>query len=93
VVGLGQPFTDYNIKVKAYYDYLVENPIHEANENDIVLLMDAYDVLVFPQIRKIDQIMMNSRTPIVFCSEAGIHLEFSGLMLSFLSVSVFRLCC
>jgi hypothetical protein len=42
------------------------------------MLMDAYDVLLFPQIRKIDQIMLKSKTPIVFCSEAGIHLEFSG---------------
>jgi hypothetical protein len=87
VLGLNEPYLDYTSKINGYYKYLVSgetpnkknNSDTTANDDDILLLVDAYDVLLFPKVRQVDEIIMNSRTPIVFCSEAGIYVEFAGM--------------
>jgi hypothetical protein len=87
VLGLNEPYLDYTSKINGYYKYLVSgetsnkkgNSDTTANDDDILLLVDAYDVLLFPKVRQVDEIIMNSRTPIIFCSEAGIYVEFAGM--------------
>jgi hypothetical protein len=79
-LGLNEGYVDYTSKITAYYNYLVrdEKKYPTRNENDIILLVDAYDVLFFPQIRHVDQVLLHSKTPIIFCSESGIYPEFAG---------------
>ena len=48
------------------------------HEEDIVVFMDAYDVLLFPSIRNIAKHFHLSSTPIVFCTEHGLYPEFSS---------------
>ena len=47
-------------------------------EDDVVIFMDAYDVLVFPSIVKAASVLAQSRSPIVFCAERGVYPEFAG---------------
>jgi hypothetical protein len=47
-------------------------------DDDIVLFMDAYDVLVFPALANAAKMLADSPTPILFCAERGIYPEFQG---------------
>jgi hypothetical protein len=47
-------------------------------DDDIVLFMDAYDVLVFPALANAAKVLAESPTPILFCAERGIYPEFQG---------------
>lgn len=87
VLGLDQPYVDYATKIETYNDYLVKHhrraeaeaaDFDRDNDNDVILLIDAYDVLLFPQIQQIEKVLYESRTPIVFCAEAGIYVEYAG---------------
>lgn len=62
------------------YDDIEDNiDENEIEEDTIVLLMDAYDVLVFPKIQNIlEEILLASPTPLVFCGENGIYPEFTS---------------
>lgn len=48
-------------------------------DDDIVLIMDGFDVLVFPAIVNAAKILSESPKPILFCAERGIYPEFHGL--------------
>lgn len=93
MLGVGAPYKDYTTKMEHYYDYLMndkgKDKDEERSDDDIVLLIDAYDVLVFPHIHKIDQVIYKSKTPILFCSEAGIYVEYAGNVV--LTTSTLRL--
>lgn len=58
-----------------YIEYLMSEP---GDDNDVILFVDAYDIILFPHIQKIDQLIYQSKTPILFCSEAGIYVEYAG---------------
>lgn len=84
-----------------YIEYLMSEP---GDDNDVILFVDAYDIILFPHIQKIDQLIYQSKTPILFCSEAGIYVEYAGKYLvaclsfpsSFISpsfLSLFRSTC
>lgn len=66
------------------YDYLVEamkdGPSGPATvlEDDVVVFMDAYDVLLYPTIRNIARDFHTAPTPVVFCTEHGIYPEFNS---------------
>ena len=47
-------------------------------DNDIAVLVDAYDVLLFPSIRRLPSVLAHSPTPLLFCSEDGIYPEFTA---------------
>jgi len=82
-LGLEEVYEDYSNKMMAYYHYLHDN-LHNLADNDVVVLLDAYDVLLFPSIRHVDEVLMHSPAPIIFCSEAGIYPEYaSKFFLSF----------
>lgn len=80
VVGLGRKYGSYYDKILWYYEYL-----HEANnginDDHVVLLIDAYDVLLFPSVRRIGKLLKKSPAPIVACTEHGSHPEMSAAFL------------
>jgi hypothetical protein len=47
-------------------------------DDDIVLLMDAYDVLVFPALANAAKVLADSPSPLLFCAERGVYPEFAG---------------
>lgn len=75
VLGLGEPYVRYDDKLKRYYSYLHDSALFDVADNDIVLLFDAYDVLLFPEIRRIHEVFARSLTPILACAESGIYPE------------------
>lgn len=54
------------------------NTTLQIHEDDIVVLIDAYDVLLFPAARRIPRTIGVFSTPIVFCAENGIYPEFAS---------------
>ena len=50
-----------------------------VHDDDVVLLMDAYDVLVFPYIQHSARILAEeSSAPILFCAERGVYPEITS---------------
>jgi len=74
VLGLDKPYRDYSDKTNAYYEYLQGS----LPSSDVVLFMDGYDVLLFPQIHRALSIYLSSASPIVFCGERGIYPELTS---------------
>lgn len=87
VIGLGNKYVDFYDKLRWYHEFLLtshpsttcsstnnEN-CYEIDDNDIVLIIDAYDVLIFPSIREIGKKLSKSPFPIVSCVEHHLHPE------------------
>jgi hypothetical protein len=55
-----------------------EIPVPVPDE-DIVLFMDAYDVLVFPALADAAKVLAGSPSPLLFCAERGVYPEFAGM--------------
>jgi hypothetical protein len=47
------------------------------SDNDIVLIIDAYDVILLPAITRLGFILEQSNTPVISCGEMGKHPEMS----------------
>lgn len=77
VIGLGTNFTDYSQKINGYFHYL-----QSVDDDEIVVLIDAYDVLLLPRARQIGSVLSQSETPIMFCAESGIYPEFAGIFMN-----------
>ncbi len=75
VIGMGKEYTHYGDKIKGYFEYLHgdDSPV---SDNDVVVFVDAFDVLIFPPIRRTREFLAQSHTPIVFCAEQGVYPEF-----------------
>jgi hypothetical protein len=56
VLGLGKEYVDYTQKVEWYLQHVANNA--SIAEDDVVLLIDAYDVLVAPAIRRIGEVLL-----------------------------------
>jgi hypothetical protein len=82
VLGLDRPYVDYTSKIEGYHAHLAQAHGTGAGaagaEDEAVLLVDAYDVLLFPQIRRAEEVLRRSVAPLLFCAEAGIYVEFAG---------------
>eukprot|EP01032_Pedospumella_encystans_P011537 gene11537-13410_t len=94
VLGLNTHYEDYSSKTDAYMNYLhsstgphtragdssesAEQTFKAVPDDDVVMFMDAYDVLVFPAIVKAAAVLAQSPTPIVFCAERGVYPEMPG---------------
>lgn len=76
VVGLGRKYDSYYDKILWYYEYL-HGISSDINDDHVVVLIDAYDVLLFPSVRRIGKLLRRSRSPIVACTEHGSHPEMS----------------
>ena len=72
---MGTEYRECGDKIKGYYEYLMSPHIEE---DDVVVLVDAYDVILLPRARQISQVLAESNTPIVFASEAGVYQDFAG---------------
>ena len=82
VLGLDGNYVDFSAKLLAYCDYILESP--DLDEEDYILFIDAFDVLVFPRLQHdIFQYMAQSPYPIVFCVENGIYPEFASKLTFF----------
>lgn len=84
-VGVGKKYSNFGNKVHWVYDHLVAamtdgGPTSPAImlEDDVVVFMDAYDVVMFPTVRNIARDFSTAPTPIVFCTEHGIYPEFNS---------------
>ena len=73
VLGLGEGYQFYDDKLKRYYSYIQNSQV--VKDDDLVVLLDAYDVLLFPSIRRMHHRMATSRTPVLACAESGIYPE------------------
>lgn len=55
VLGLGREYLSYTQKIDWYYEEIVENGSYIA-ESDLVVLVDAYDVIFTPAVRTIGEV-------------------------------------
>jgi len=82
VVGMGEdagPRFNFSMKFVAYLrEIAAALSTGEWKENDVIVLMDAFDVLVFPPLTRINKVLEMSPTPIIACSEHGIHIDKSS---------------
>jgi hypothetical protein len=84
VLGLGLPYSGYGDKIRLYMQYLIDNhATKRISDDDIVLLIDAYDVLLFPSIKYAGHLLQQSASAVIFCAEFGHYPEFSGIYFSF----------
>ena len=70
--------TENNARHTCDEDYISPPPGTPIPDDDIVLFMDAFDVLVFPALRNAAKVLSESPKPILFCAERGIYPEFHG---------------
>ena len=88
---MGTTYVDYSSKTDAYWNYLQNSTgahtrpagdlaAEPVPDDDLVLFVDAYDVLVFPAIANAAKIMAESPSPLLFCAERGIYPEFTGAL-------------
>lgn len=71
VVGLGEPYADYSAKVHRYNEYL-QRMVPRADlqagdavtvtEDDVIVLIDAYDVLLLPAVRTAGKVCDRTRS-------------------------------
>ena len=54
MLGLGKEYDDYTQKIEWYVEHVAHND--SIGDDDVILLMDAYDVLVTPAIRRIGKV-------------------------------------
>jgi len=80
--GAGAVFT-YADKLRAFHHHLFgAKQLQTISDDDIVVLIDAYDVLLFPAARRIGTYMQKkASTPIIFCVENGIYPEYASAAL------------
>jgi hypothetical protein len=73
VLGMGEPFLHYDDKLIRYHSYLQQPDV--VKDDDLVVLLDAYDVVLFPAIRRLHKRIAISPTPVLACAESGIYPE------------------
>lgn len=65
----------------AHFDEILSPETPQAvPDDDIVLFMDAYDVLVFPALANAAKVLVDSPSPLLFCAERGVYPEFAGAL-------------
>ena len=75
VVGLDKPWTDYRDKLLGYHAHLKSAAV---KNHDIVVLLDGFDVLLLPAVRKLPKMLSKAEVPVLFCAEDGIYPEFTA---------------
>jgi hypothetical protein len=70
-------YRHYGDKIVGYYSFLKSGlAARTIDDNDVIVLLDAYDVLLFPTVRRLRTFLSQSPAPIIFCAEQGIYPEF-----------------
>jgi hypothetical protein len=75
VLGIGKEYTSWLQKLEWYVETLLDDSNNDIADDDIVVMMDAYDVLLSPMIRRLGEHVSNSPTPLVACAENGQYPE------------------
>ena len=79
VVGLGRQWNGFSEKIPLYSQAILEDST--VDDNDIIFVVDGYDVLLFPAIRNAINVFSEFPSPIMLCTEIGIHPEqLAGLL-------------
>lgn len=74
--GLDRPYDHFGDKIRGYADFLKSSTLSPF---DMVVMVDAYDVLLFSEVRNVVSYMQSAtHAPIVTCAEAGIYPEYAS---------------
>ena len=76
VLGLGKEYLNYYQKIEWYVEAIARND--SIKYTDVIVLMDAYDVIVTPGIKHIGRQLAAFDTPIVYCAENGLYPDPSS---------------
>eukprot|EP00602_Paraphysomonas_sp_CaronLab_P003413 CAMPEP_0185022318 /NCGR_PEP_ID=MMETSP1103-20130426/5024_1 /TAXON_ID=36769 /ORGANISM="Paraphysomonas bandaiensis, Strain Caron Lab Isolate" /LENGTH=849 /DNA_ID=CAMNT_0027554327 /DNA_START=501 /DNA_END=3050 /DNA_ORIENTATION=- len=72
IVGMGEKWSGFWQKFRGYWNAIDDSDIID---DDVIVLIDAYDVLLFPQAKRIGEVLEVSQTAIVSCVENGVHID------------------
>mmetsp|Transcript_9040 Transcript_9040/g.16962 ORF Transcript_9040/g.16962 Transcript_9040/m.16962 type:complete len:1292 (-) Transcript_9040:256-4131(-) len=75
VLGIGQEYKSWLQKLEWYVEALLTDANNDVADDDILVMMDAYDVLLTPMIRQLGKFIGRSSTPLLACSENGQYPE------------------
>ena len=76
VLGQGEAHIRNSKKVSAYHDFVSSRGL---SEEDVVVLVDGYDVLLFPPVRRLLSTMRSlTSKPIVLCADGGMYPELQS---------------
>ena len=76
VVGLGRTYTTFYDKLVWYCEYLRGDS--GVEDHEVLMLVDAYDVLLFPGVALAPLLLARSTSPVLACAEYGIHPDLHG---------------
>lgn len=71
VLGLGEKWTGFTMRFKLWLEYL-----NTLNDDEIVMMNDAYDVIILEDSEKILNKYNNFKKPLVFGNQCGINEYF-----------------
>jgi len=82
----GTPEVEFNYadKVQAFHEHFNSHGSNAGKpgaiqDNDVIVMIDAYDVLLLPHARQIGRrFQQTAQHPIVFCTEHGIYPEYAS---------------
>lgn len=76
---MGHRWNGFAEKIPMYRQAILEDV--SVDDNDVVFVVDGYDVLLFPAIRNAIKVFSDFPAPIMMCTEVGIHPEqLAGLL-------------
>ena len=75
ILGIGRKYTSWLQKLEWYAEALLDEDKNNVEDDDILVMIDAYDVLLTPMVRQIALRLSQSPTPLVACSENGQYPE------------------
>lgn len=75
VLGLGLEYTSWLQKMEWYATALLEDSNNKVADDDVLVLLDAYDVLLTPLVRQLGQRLSRAATPLLACAENGQYPE------------------
>ena len=75
VLGVGLQYTSWLQKLEWYAAALLDDDQNDVADDDLLVLMDAYDVLLTPMIRRLGVHLSRAATPLLACAEYGQYPE------------------
>ena len=69
---------EFTEKNSMYITAFNQSSLKHINDDDTIVLMDAYDVIVNAPIVHISRALTNASSPIIFCAENGIYPDSAG---------------
>lgn len=73
---MGHKWNGFSDTVPLFRQALLKDT--DVDDNDIIFLIDAYDVIIFPALRNAIKVFSESPTPVLMCTEIGLHPEQLG---------------